>query len=241
MPSAASNTSAAGTAAPTAAACHVLVVEDEQAIALNVVEYLEARGHRVDVAYDGAAALMALAQASFDVIVLDLGLPRVQGLDVLQQLRLRAGLHTPVLVLTARDTLGSKQAAFDAGADDYLVKPFALAELAMRVQALHRRARPSAEATRLGVGPLQLDRRTREVRVNGEPVHLPPRGLAILERLLRDPGRLVSRAELEHAVWGDDPPDSDALRSQIHLLRRALMAAGYDGLETRHGLGWRLA
>jgi len=225
---------------PPGAACRVLVVEDEQAIALNVVEYLEARGHTVEVAYDGAAALVALSQASFDVIVLDLGLPRVQGLEVLQQLRFRAGVQTPVLVLTARDTLGSKQAAFDAGADDYLVKPFALAELAMRVQALHRRSRPQSEAPRLGAGPLQLDRRTREVTVNGEVVRLSPRGLAILERLLRDPGRLVSRAELEQAVWGDDPPDSDALRSQIHLLRRALQAAGYDGLETRHGLGWRL-
>jgi len=225
---------------PPGAACRVLVVEDEQAIALNVVEYLEARGHTVEVAYDGAAALVALSQASFDVIVLDLGLPRVQGLEVLQQLRFRAGVQTPVLVLTARDTLGSKQAAFDAGADDYLVKPFALAELAMRVQALHRRSRPQGEAPRLRAGPLQLDRRTREVTVNGEVVRLSPRGLAILERLLRDPGRLVSRAELEQAVWGDDPPDSDALRSQIHLLRRALQAAGYDGLETRHGLGWRL-
>lgn len=226
-------------AAP-AASCRVLVVEDEPTIARNVVDYLEALGHRVDMAWDGQAALALLAQATPDVIVLDLGLPRLDGQQVLHQLRGRLGLAVPVLVLTARDALASKQACFEAGADDYLVKPFALAELAWRVAALHRRASGTLVADVLRAGPVQLDRRTRSLSVGGQPVHLTPRGLRILELLLRDPGRLVSRAELEAALWPDDPPDGDALRSQIHLLRRALAQAGYDGLETVHGLGWRL-
>lgn len=221
---------------------HVLVVEDEQTIARNLVEYLEARGHAVDIAYDGPAALVQLGRQTFDVLVLDLGLPRLDGQQVLQQLRHRLGLTLPVLVLTARDGLASKQACFDAGADDYLVKPFSLAELVLRVAALHRRA--SGALGTLGgplrAGPLRLDLRAQQAFVGEQAVHLMPRGLQILAALMRDPGRVVPRAELEAALWPDGPPDSDALRSQIHLLRRALGQAGFDGVETRHGLGWRL-
>ncbi|GAP35217.1 response regulator transcription factor [Piscinibacter sakaiensis] len=222
------------------ARAHVLVVEDEQTIARNVVEYLELHGHRVDVAYDGAAALALLARQTVDVVVLDIGLPRLDGQEVLRQLRGRLRLAVPVLMLTARDALASKAACFEAGADDYLVKPFSLAELALRVKALHRRASQAVTGDALVVGPLRLDRRTREVHVGERPVHLPPRALQLLERLMRDPGRVVPRAELEAALWPDDPPDGDALRGQIHLLRRALAQAGYDGVETRHGIGWRL-
>ncbi|MFT3664937.1 response regulator transcription factor [Piscinibacter sp.] len=221
-------------------ACHVLVVEDEQTIARNVVEYLEANGFLVDIAYDGHAALLELGRRTFDVLVLDLGLPRLDGQQVLEQLRHRLGLTLPVLVLTARDAISSKQACFDAGADDYLVKPFSLVELAMRVRSLHRRATKAVAEVALVAGALRLDRRERQVFVGERAVHLPPRGLQILELLLRDPGRVVSRAELEAALWPQGSPDSDALRSQIHLLRRALGQAGFDGLETRPGLGWRL-
>jgi DNA-binding response OmpR family regulator len=220
--------------------CHVLVVEDDATIAQNVVEYLEGRGCLVDVAYDGRAALVQLGQQTFDLLVLDLGLPRLDGQQVLQQLRHRLGLSLPVLVLTARDSIGSKQACFDAGADDYLVKPFSLAELALRVHALHRRATGAVADGTLRAGPLRLDRRTQQAYVDERPVHLAPRGLQILEALMRDPGRLVTRAELENLLWPDGTPDSDALRSQIHLLRRALAQAGFQGVETRHGVGWRL-
>lgn len=220
--------------------CHVLVVEDDPTIAQNVVEYLEARGCLVDIAYDGRAALLLLGRQTFDLMVLDLGLPRLDGQQVLEQLRHELGLALPVLVLTARDTLTSKQACFDAGADDYLVKPFSLAELSLRVHALHRRATGAVVDGSLRAGPLRLDRRAQRAFVNGQPVHLPPRCLQILEVLMRDPGRLVTRAELETLLWPDGAPDSDALRSQIHLLRRALSQAGFQGVETRHGLGWRL-
>src|SRR5512134_3843633 len=123
-----------------APACRVLVVEDERTIAANLVEYLEAQGHPVDVAYDGPAAIARLSSETFDVIVLDLGLPRTDGLRVLQHLRNTLGVATPVLVLTARDQLANKLESFAAGADDYVTKPFALAEVQTRILALHRRA-----------------------------------------------------------------------------------------------------
>lgn len=226
---------------PAPAPCHVLVVEDDQTIACNLVEYLEAQGHVVDIAYDGAAALQQLGRRTYDVLLLDLGLPRLDGQQVLQQLRHTLGLHTPVLVLTARDAMASKQACFEAGADDYLVKPFSLAEVALRVQALHRRASGQVVADVLRAGALRLDRRTRAVHLGEQPIKLAPRGMQILERLMRDPGRVVTRAELEAELWPEGPPDSDALRSQIHLLRRALAVPGQAlALETVHGIGWRL-
>lgn len=218
----------------------VLIVEDDPTIVANLVEYLEHRGLAADCAHDGAAAIARLGSSTYDVIVLDLGLPRANGLQVLQHLRRRLAVATPVLVLTARDALTSKTEAFQLGADDYLVKPFALAEVELRIRALHRRARGAAVEDVRRAGALSYDRRTREARVDGTPLRLTPRGMQILELLLRDPGRVVPRAELEAALWPHDPPASDALRSQIHLLRQALAQAGYDGLETVHGVGWRL-
>ena len=224
----------------TSDACSVLIVEDERTIAGNLVEYLEAHGHPVDVAYDGPAAIARLASQTYDVVVLDLGLPRVDGLEVLRHLRSTLGVATPVLVLTARAQLDSKLASFAAGADDYLTKPFALAEAQTRIAALHRRASGAVVASVVRAGALEFDRRTRTVRVNGVALRLMPQSMRILELLLRDPGRMVSRAELEAALWPDDPPETDALRSQIHLLRRALVGAGYHGLETVHSVGYRL-
>lgn len=220
--------------------CRVLIVEDEATIALNCVTFLELRGHSVDVAYDGSAAIARLSSATFDVVVLDLGLPRLDGTQVLDYLRRHLGIATPVLVLTARDELGAKLNCFDLGADDYLAKPFALAELEARVAALHRRASGAVVTDVATAGSLRLDRRTRAVSVGDVPVHLAPRPMRMLEYLLRDPGRVVTRAELESVLWPDGERDSDVLRSQVHLLRRALSEAGYAGLETVHGVGYRL-
>ncbi len=222
------------------AACHILIVEDEATIARNCVTYLELRGHKVDVAYDGPAALVRLASATFDVIVLDLGLPRLDGTQVLHHLRHEFGLTTPVLILTARDEIASKLSCFELGADDHLTKPFALAELEARVTALHRRASGTMVAAIVSAGPLRFDRRTRSVSVNDVAIHLAPRPMRILEYLLRDPGRVVTRVELESELWPDGERDSDVLRSQVHLLRRALSDAGYANLETVHGVGYRL-
>lgn len=216
------------------------MVEDDTTIANNLVEYLEASGCRVDVAHDGPAALRRLESATFDVLVLDIGLPRMDGLEVLRHARGALGLDLPVLLLTARDQLESKSAGFAAGADDYLTKPFALAEVLMRVTALHRRASGETVSSVLKAGPLRFDRRTREVRVGDTSVRLMPRSVQLLELLMRDPGRVVPRGELESALWGDDPPDTDALRSQVHILRRALAQAGYEGIETVPKIGYRL-
>ena len=220
--------------------CRVLVVEDDATIAGNLHAYLSRHGFDVDLAHDGAAAIARLDAHRFDVLVVDLGLPRVGGMQVIDHLRRALGHPTPVLVLTARDTLGDKLDAFGIGADDYLVKPFALAEVAARLLALHRRARREVATDRLECGPLRLDRRLHEAWVGDRPLRLARMSMRLLDRLMRDPGRLVSRAELEAALWPDDLPQGDPLRSQVHLLRRALQAAGYDGLETVPGVGWRL-
>jgi DNA-binding response OmpR family regulator len=221
--------------------CRVLVVEDERTIAANLHEYLSARGFEVDLAHDGAAAIARLGAETFDVVVLDLGLPRVAGGEVLERLRRTLRVATPVLVLTARDALGDKLDAFGLGADDYLVKPFAMAEVAVRIAALHRRARGATVEDVLATGALRLDRRTHEASFDGTALRLGPMSMRLLERLLRDPGRVVPRSELEAALWPDDPPGGDVLRGQVHLLRRALAAAGFTGLETVHGVGWRIA
>jgi DNA-binding response OmpR family regulator len=218
----------------------VLVVEDDPVIVANLVEYLEQRGHRVDSAHDGVAAKTRLASDSYDVVVLDIGLPRADGIAVLDYLRRTLGLATPVLMLSARDALSSKVESLSLGADDYLTKPFALAEVDARILALHRRARGAVVDDMRRIGALVLDRRTHEARVGAVPLRLMPRSMQILELLMRDPGRVVTRADLQAVLWPDEEPGGDALRSQIHLLRQALVRAGFDGLETVHGVGYRL-
>lgn len=219
----------------------MLVVEDEPTLAANLHDYLSARGFEVDLARDGTAAIARLETDPYDAIVLDLGLPRLAGTEVLERLRRRLGLPLPVLVLTARDALGDKLDVFALGADDYLVKPVALAEVAARLAAMHRRTRGTVVEATLVAGPLELDRARWEVRIAGRALRLMPMSMRLLERLMRDAGRVVPRAELEATLWPHDLPDGDPLRGQVHLLRRALSAAGFEGLETVHGVGWRLA
>jgi DNA-binding response OmpR family regulator len=225
---------------PSTACIKVLVVEDESTIAGNLLQYLEMQGWQADVAYDGPAAMARVGAESWDVIILDIGLPRADGFQVLHHLREHLLLATPVLILTARGELDARLRGFGLGADDYLSKPFSLAEVHARIQALHRRASGSVVSQASQVGPLRLDRRTRQVTVNGKPVRLMPRSMQILERLMRVPGEVVHRTELERILWpsGDHPPE--ALRSQVYLLRRALGEVDYDGLETVHGVGFRL-
>ncbi|MFD4837255.1 response regulator transcription factor [Achromobacter sp. NPDC058515] len=226
---------------PAAGANHrVLIVEDDPIIAGNLYSFLEARGFLPDVAYSGQAALQRLQEQRFDAVLLDIGLPGMDGNAVLHALRAERRLDVPVLVLTARDSLEDKLAGFSHGADDYLTKPFALLEVEARLLALILRAKGSTVDSVRAFGPLQYDTRSRAVSVNGAPVHLTRKAGLIMEALLRDPGRVVSREELESMLWGNEPPSADALRSQVHLLRRALADAGFDGIETLHGTGWRL-
>jgi DNA-binding response OmpR family regulator len=220
----------------------VLVIEDELPIATNVCDFLESRGHVVDAASDGVTGLHLAATQEFDAVVLDLNLPRIDGLTLCRRLREDALRDTPVLMLTARDTLEDKLEGFGAGADDYLAKPFELRELEARLVALHKRRGGRTAARELRHGAIAYNAATLAVTVGGVPIKLPPKSLRLLETLLAQPERVFSRADLETAVWGDRLPSSETLRSQMHILRRAFAAAGApDPIENLHGLGYRLA
>ena len=219
----------------------VLVVDDNRDICQNIGDYLGLLGHVLDFAYNGPNALHLALAGEYDVIVLDLTLPGMDGLDVCRELRARGKSEVPVLMLTARDTLPDKLDGFGAGTDDYLVKPFAMQELLARLRALHDR-RKGRRAQQLVVGDLTLDKGTREVSRGGRRVALNPVGFAILKRMMEASPTVVTRAELETLLWGDESPESDALRSHLYQLRRAIETPrGERVLHTVHGVGYRLA
>lgn len=220
---------------------HILIIEDDPAIATNLYDFLEARGHSVDAAGDGITGLHLAVTQRFDGILLDLGLPGMDGITLCQKLRHEALLDTPVLMLTARDTLTDKLKGFDCGADDYLVKPFALREVEARLVAIHKRRTGKITSRPLETGDLSFDPKTLLIRFAGANVKLPPKCIGLLAVLMGDPGKLFSRKELESDVWGEVQETSDTLRSHMHELRRALTrVGGYDPIETVHGLGYRL-
>lgn len=223
-------------------ALKILVIEDNPDLAANLVDYLEARNHVVDTAGDGLTGLHLAGTQNFDVILLDLILPGIDGLTLCRHLRRTAGKDTPILMLTARDTLDDKIAGLEAGADDYLVKPFALREVVARIQALTRRAQATMVPLELRVADLVFDPTTFRVTRAGRPVVLPPIPLRMLELLMRASPRVLVRAELERSLWGDTPPDSDALRTHLHVLRNAIDKP-FDRplLHTLRGIGWQLA
>jgi DNA-binding response OmpR family regulator len=223
-------------------ALRALVIEDNYDLAANLVDFLEAKGHAVDAAADGITGLHYGIVNDYDVIILDLILPGLDGLTLCRKLREEAGKVTPVLMLTARDQLEDKIAGLDAGADDYVVKPFALREVEARLRALARRGRDQqAHASVLTVADLVFDTGTMRLTRAGRRIDLSPIPLRILEILMRASPRLVRREELERGVWGYEPPDSDALRSHIHLLRAAIdRDADTPLLHTQRGVGYRL-
>ena len=219
----------------------VLVVDDNRDICRNIGDYLELFGHVLDFAFSGPQALHLALVGEYDVIVLDLMLPGMDGLDVCRELRAGAKSEVPVLMLTARDTLPDKLDGFRAGTDDYLVKPFAMQELLARLRALHDRHK-GHRARRLVVGDLTLDKGTREVSRGGRRVALNPVGFRILEKMMEASPTVVTRAELETLLWGDECPASDALRSHMYQLRRTMETPGGERLlHTVHGVGYRLA
>ena len=222
-------------------ALRVLLIEDHRDIAGLVLDYLAQIGCIVDHAADGVTGLHLAVVNEYDVIVLDIGLPGIDGLTLCQRLRADAGSEVPILMLTARDTLEDKLAGFDHGADDYLVKPFELAEVAARISALHRRARPGGLAERFSVGDLALNTDTRDVIRAGRTIELKPIPFTILSALIRASPGVVTRAEMEREIWGDDPPDSDALRTHIAALRQ-VVDKPFEGalIQTVHGVGYRL-
>ena len=200
----------------------VLLIEDHADIAESVMDYLEHSEFTVDWAPDGVTGLHLAVTNEYDVIALDLMLPGMDGIDLCKRLRRDARRDIPVLMLTARDTLNDKVDGFDAGADDYLVKPFELQELKARLIALTRRQRGEVTDTILRVSDLSFDMTTLTIERAGKQISLTPIAQQILAILMRASPAVVSRRELERQIWGDVVPDSDALRSHLYTLRKAV-------------------
>jgi DNA-binding response OmpR family regulator len=220
---------------------NILIIEDNRDIAANIADYFEPLGHRLDFANTGTAGLALALQQRFDVIVLDLMLPGMDGLGVCRQLRAQKSVHTPVLMLTARDQLDDKLQGFAAGADDYLVKPFSLRELEARLLALVARSQRLVQATQLRVEDLLYNPDTHLAERNGRVLELNPVQRRLLEILMRQTHRVVTREELEHEVWGDTPPDTDLLRTHIYALRSVVdKPFPIKLIHTVHGTGYRL-
>jgi DNA-binding response OmpR family regulator len=219
----------------------ILVIEDNRDILANVLDYLELKGYVGDCAQDGLSGLHLAATEHYDLIVLDIMLPGIDGLQVCKRLREDAGRDTPIIMLTARDALADRLQGLGAGADDYLVKPFALSELVARIEAVLRRSQGSRK-NKLQVGDLQYDLDTLQATRAGQPLRLNPIGHKLLAILMQKSPAVVRREQLEEALWGNDVPDSDSLRSHIHQLRQVLdKPFATPLLHTVHGVGFRLA
>jgi len=215
----------------------ILLVEDDFSLGDGLMVGLRQTGFAVDWLRDGAAADHALSVERFDLVVLDLGLPRLSGMEVLTRAR-RRGLETPILILTAQDATGDKVAGLDAGADDYLVKPIDLDELTARIRALTRRSAGRA-APLLRHGALEIDPASHGVTLAGQPVELSSREYSLLLMLLENAGRVLTRSQLEQSLYGwRDEPDSNALEVHIHHLRKKL---GADLIRTLRGVGYTIS
>lgn len=197
----------------------VLLIEDNRALATHIFEYLEMEDIDCDYSERGDHGLELAQKTDFDMIILDLNLPGMDGLSVCKHLR-DEGNNTPILMLTARDTLENKLEGFNTGADDYLVKPFDLPELVMRVKALARRATPNN--TKLTVADLTLDLSLREAYRQGQQLTLHPIGWDLLVALVKASPSPLTRQALEKVIWQDSPPDSDALKSHLYQLRKVV-------------------
>lgn len=214
----------------------LLIVEDDPLLGDGIQAGLKQAGYSADWVRDGVAAEQALANEAFDAVVLDLGLPRLSGLDLLRRLR-AAGNTVPVLILTARDRVEDRVAGLDSGGDDYLVKPFDLHELAARLRALVRRSHGQAQPV-LRIGALELDPAAHAVRFEGAPVDLSGREFSVLHALALNAGRVLSRDRLEQTLygWGEEV-ESNAIEVHIHHLRRKLRA---DLIRTVRGVGYTM-
>ncbi|WPC05963.1 response regulator transcription factor [Pseudomonas benzenivorans] len=219
----------------------ILVIEDNRDILANVLDYLQLKGFGVDCAQDGLTGLHLATSQHFDLIVLDIMLPGIDGYQLCRRLREEARSEIPILMLTARDALDDRLQGLRSGADDYLVKPFALSELVARIEAILRRVQGNRRRL-LQVADLVYDLDTLHISRAGRPLKLNPLGMKLLAILMQKSPAVVRREVLEEALWGEDCPDSDSLRSHVHQLRQVLDKPFPRALlHTQHGVGYRLA
>ncbi len=217
----------------------ILVIEDDADIASNIGQYFEDKGHQLDFAFNGAHGLALATGERFDMVILDLMLPGKDGTTVCREFREQTRHDTPILMLTARDTLDDKISGFEAGADDYLVKPFSLRELEVRVLALTRRSQNRLKPAAIMIDNLELNQDTLQVSRADQPIRLKPKAFRILAYLMQHTERVVSRQELIDHVWPADPPQGDPLRVHIHSLRQKIDKP-FDSelIHTVHGTGY---
>lgn len=215
----------------------ILIAEDDQVLADGLLRTLRKVGYAVDAVGSGSEADAALADHEFDLVILDLGLPKLHGLEVLRKMRAR-GTTTPVLILTAADSVEQRVKGLDLGADDYMAKPFRFEELLARVRLRLRAPQGAGEVTSLTHGVLQLDLRTRRMRVGDHEVELSAREFALAETFLRHPGHVLTREQLLSEVWGYDfDPGSNVVDVYVRYLRAKF---GAEHIETVRGMGYRL-
>lgn len=220
----------------------LLIVEDDRDLARNLIDYLEIQGYVTDYAPDGFSALNLLSGHAYDLVVLDLNLPGVDGITLCKRFRHELYGRTPVVVLTAQDDLDVKIAAFDLGADDYVVKPVALRELEARIRALIRRAGPEPDSALLSVGDLRFDTGTMKIERAGRPIALPPVPTRILALLMRHSPNVVHQQAIFREIWGDESGDKHAMLVHMHALRNAVDKP-FDRqlIHTVRGFGYRMA
>jgi DNA-binding response OmpR family regulator len=221
----------------------VIIIEDNRDLASNMFDFLEAKGHVVDAAGDGITGLHLALVNQYDAIVLDLMLPGMDGLTLCRKLRQEGGKDTPILMITARDSLDDKIAGLEAGADDYLVKPAELREIELRLRVLLRRSGDHTQKQKkMTVEDLSLDPFTCSVRRGDKAIDLPPIPYKILETLMARSPQVVNRDDIEQIVWGEGRPDSDSLRAHVHLLRDLIdKPFPRKLLRTLRGFGYQLA
>ena len=220
---------------------NILLVEDDFDVAQNICDYFESSGHNVEGAPDGLIGLERATAEPRDIIILDISLPRLSGIELCLRLRELGFTSVPIIMLTARSEIEDKVKAFQFGADDYVVKPFALAELESRMGALMRRAYGFESVSLLKVGDQEFDTATYSIRREGKNIAVTATGRKILETLMRNTHRVVAKSEIEQVIWGDDPPCSDSLKIHIHTLREVIDKPFSSSLIiTVRGVGYRI-
>lgn len=219
---------------------NILLIEDNHAIASQISVFLEAQGWEIDYAATGRQGVNLVLAHNFDVIILDLNLPDIDGLEVCEQIKQQDTSNTPILMLTARDAFEDKAKGFGKGADDYLTKPFDLRELALRCEAMKRRPMLHKESV-IKRGKLRLDKKAIKAEWDGQPIKITKTGFHILSKLLDEYPYPVSRSELLQLLWGDEPPESNSLKTHMYELRKATQQVATQSLVlTISNIGYKL-